>query len=173
MNSEWLVFANEPNRWPGIAPALQVVGVSCLASMAITWWALRGDEANPSPKQMTRAWALSGLLIFWTVVLVWLVVASWRPFDRLRLEGSAVRLEFVRPWLHQELLPWTRVEAVVAGGGPDKRQWTHGCHLRFWLRGGGSRVSAHNVDTTRAQCEATRDQLEAARRAAADVSVVH
>lgn len=67
-----------------------------------------------------------------------------------------VGLEFERPWIDQERLPWRRVSKVVAGGGGGRGTWTRG----------GSEVSAFDPCMPRAQCEAIRDRLEAARRAA-------
>lgn len=77
-----------------------------------------------------------------------------------------VGLEFERPWIEQERLPWRRVSKVVAGGGGGRGTWTRGCRVRLWLVGGGSEVSAFDPRMPRAQCEAIRDRLEAARRAA-------
>ena len=161
MTDEPIVFAELSGWWPAFGQHLLILGGCALAYAAVAWHTLPSVVKPDRPRPATRGAGLALGAAVALLVLAWLTYDRLHPFLSLRATPNALELVYAHPLAARKVVPWRAIRTVVAGGGGGRSLWTHGCHLRLWLAGGGSLVSAHAHDWTRAQSEAARDRMDA------------
>ena len=130
-----------------------------IAMMAVVYGAVIAfTEEQSGPLAWKRGGAMLGLALL--VVTLWVGYATvYGRFLRLTVHEGLMVLRYAGVLGGTRLIRLEDVDSVVIGGGPSRGSWYWGCHVRLWLKGGGSLVSVRSYDMSKEQCQRLRSDL--------------